>query len=73
MDGVRGIDLKVMRVRAGLKQYEVAQRLGIPPPALSGYENDRKPLSPDRAAAISEAIRELAEREATKVGDERAV
>ena len=66
--GLSGIDLKIMRIRAGLKQYEVAQRLGVAPPVLSTLENGQRPVTRERAAAISAAIRALAKRGETGRG-----
>ena len=53
----RGIDLKIMRIRAGLLQYEVAAKLGISPSRLSGIERGRVESSPELAERIQEAIR----------------
>ena len=39
---VNGIDLKVARIKAGYRQYEVAARLGIHPCQLSEIESDRR-------------------------------
>jgi DNA-binding transcriptional regulator YiaG len=69
VDHLTGIDLKVRRVRARLKQYQLAQWLGIPPATLSHYENGRRPLPPGLAAAILEAIREVAEQDALNGSD----
>ncbi len=60
MHPTAGIDLKLLRVRAGLRQYAVAQRLGIPPSTLRAMENGRRPLDPGQAHAIATAISELA-------------
>ena len=39
-----GLDLKVARLRAGLRQYEVAARLGVSASYLSMVETGREPL-----------------------------
>jgi transcriptional regulator with XRE-family HTH domain len=52
---VKGIDLKVLRIRAGVRQYELAAQLGMNPSRLSLVESGRVPLAPDvasRAAII---------------------
>jgi|GEM_PF-5819334 len=56
---MRGKDLKVRRVKAGLKQYRVAAALDIPPALLSFYENERRPLPPGMDGRILEAINDL--------------
>lgn len=56
---MRGKDLKVRRVKAGLKQYRVAAALDIPPALLSFYENERRPLPPGMDKRILEAINDL--------------
>lgn len=55
-----GIDLKLLRVRSGLRQYAVAQRLGIPPSTLCAIENGRRPLVPEQADRIAAAIHAMA-------------
>jgi len=54
-----GLDLKILRIRAGLKQLEVAQAVGIHPTALSLIENGWRPLTRELAARITAAIEEL--------------
>lgn len=44
---VKGLELKIMRLRAGLRQYDVAARLGIPPNRLSEIESGRREPSPE--------------------------
>jgi transcriptional regulator with XRE-family HTH domain len=63
-----GIDLKILRIKHGVRQYEVAGATGIPAPVLSMFENGRRPLPPARAEAIKGAILRLAK----GVGDARA-
>jgi putative transcriptional regulator len=55
----RGIELKLLRVRAGLRQYRVAQELGIPPSTLCDYENGRKSVSSRQGQRILDAIDRL--------------
>jgi len=54
-----GMELKLLRVRAGLRQYRVAQELGIPPSTLCDYENGRKPIPSRRGQHILQAIDRL--------------
>lgn len=54
-----GIEPKLRRVRAGVRQYQVARELGVPPSMLSEWENERKPEPLRRAAAITAAIDRL--------------
>ena len=44
---VKGIELKIMRMRAGIRQYELAARLGIHPSQLSEIESGRRQPSPE--------------------------
>ena len=60
MDTIDGLDLKVRRVRAGLRQFEVATAAGLSPSVLSMMENGRRPLPAEQAAAILAAIGRLA-------------
>lgn len=55
----RGIELKLLRVRAGVRQYQVARELGIPSSTLCDWENGRKPIPPRRAEEITAAIERL--------------
>ncbi len=56
----RGIELKLLRIRAGVRQYRVAQELGIPPSILCDWENERRPIPPHQAPRILAAIDHLA-------------
>ncbi len=47
-----GMRLKLLRVRSGVRQYRVAQELGIPPSTLCDWENGRRPLPPRTAARV---------------------
>ncbi len=55
-----GLRLKLLRVRAGVRQYKVAQALGIPPSVLCDWEAGRRPLPPGAAARVEAAIGRLA-------------
>jgi transcriptional regulator with XRE-family HTH domain len=51
------MNLKIMRIRAGLRQYELAAKLGISPSRLSGIECGRVESSPELVVRIQETIR----------------
>ena len=54
-----GLELKLRRIRAGLRQDRVAQELGIPPSTLCDYEIGRKPVPSRQGQRILEAIDRL--------------
>ena len=56
----RGIELKLLRIRAGVRQYRVAQDLGIPPSILCDWENERRPIPPAQGHRVLAAIDRLA-------------
>ena len=43
----QGLELKIARIRAGLKQYQLAAKLGIAPTQLCEIENGRREVSPE--------------------------
>ena len=53
-----GLDILVARRRAGLKQFELAQRAGMRPNELSLIENGRLPITPETLARITAALRQ---------------
>ena len=53
-----GLDILVARRRAGLKQFELAQRAGMRPNELSLIENGRLPIKPETLARITAALRQ---------------
>ena len=55
-----GMRLKLLRVRAGVRQYRVAQDLGIPPSVLCDWEAGRRPLPPGAVERVEAAIGRLA-------------
>jgi DNA-binding XRE family transcriptional regulator len=55
---MKGIDLKIARIKAGKKQYEVAAEVGICPTKLSRIELGKDPVSSDLAERILAAIEE---------------
>lgn len=52
-----GLDLKVARVRAGLRQYTVAFKVGIAPSRLSEIENGRREVSAELFRRILEIVK----------------
>ncbi len=54
-----GVDLVALRLRAGLKQWQVAAALGRSSGWLSRLECGERPLPPELAERISETIDEL--------------
>jgi transcriptional regulator with XRE-family HTH domain len=53
------MELKLRRIRAGLRQHRVAQELNMPPLTLCDYENGRKPVPPRQVQRILAAIDRL--------------
>lgn len=51
-----GIELKIRRLRVGLKQYRVAAEVGIAPTQLCEIESGRRKPSPELLARIVEVI-----------------
>lgn len=52
---VKGLDIKIARLKAGFRQYDVAARLGIPPSRLSEIESGRRQPSD----ALLEKLRQI--------------
>jgi len=51
-----GLELKVARLRAGLKQYELAAKVGIAPTQLCEIETGRRELPPELLNRILRVI-----------------
>ena len=58
------IDLVCMRVRANLRQYEVAARLGIHPSVICDLERGRRPITPEIEQRTARALHEAGSAEA---------
>ena len=56
---IQPMELKLSRIRAGLRQYRVAQELGISPSVLCAYENGQKLVPPRQGQRILAAIARL--------------
>jgi transcriptional regulator with XRE-family HTH domain len=52
-----GVELKIARIRAGLRQYEVAASVGILPNRLSEIEAGRRRPSPELLDRILRVIK----------------
>jgi transcriptional regulator with XRE-family HTH domain len=53
-----GLDVLMARRRAGLKQWQLAARLGFSPTIVCDIERGRRPVTPALADRIAEALRE---------------
>jgi transcriptional regulator with XRE-family HTH domain len=51
-----GTELRIARIRVGLKQYEAAQQAGMRPNELSLIENGRASASPEQLARLSQVL-----------------
>ena len=56
---VNGIELKIMRLRAGIRQYELAARIGIPANRLSEIELGRRMPSIELVTRIVDILNEM--------------
>ena len=52
------IELKILRIRAGMTQYELAEKSGVHPSRVSEMETGKRPIG---AAVLEVLDRELAE------------
>lgn len=53
---VEGMDIRIARIRAGLRQYELAERAGVRQSELSLIENGRLKPSAPKAERIARAL-----------------
>jgi len=53
---MQGMDIRIARIRTGMKLYELAQRAGIREPELSMIETGRRLPSAEKAARIEAAL-----------------
>lgn len=63
---VNGIDIKIARLKAGIRQYELAARLGIHPSHLSEIETGRRKPSPELDDRLNRILEERSTHEGTK-------
>jgi len=54
---VKGLDIKIARIKAGFRQYDVAARLGISPSCLSEIESGRRKPSSELVERILKILR----------------
>lgn len=54
-----GIELKIARLRAGIKQYELASQVNITPSHLSEIESGRREVSLELSQKLVAAIQSL--------------
>lgn len=54
---MKGIELKISRIKAGLRQYEVAAKVGIPATKLCEIETGRRKPSDELLERILQAIK----------------
>lgn len=64
-----GLELKLRRIRLGLKQYAVANRAGMSQTALCLMESGRAELSPEKVDVVLRAMDEMAGEPRAGVGD----
>jgi transcriptional regulator with XRE-family HTH domain len=50
------MDIRIARIRAGMKLYELAQRAGLREPDLSMIETGRREPTPEKAARIAAVL-----------------
>ena len=55
---MNGIEIKIARIRAGLRQYEVAARVGMPPSRLCEIECGRRQPTHELISLIMAVIEE---------------
>ncbi|MEA2595268.1 MAG: Helix-turn-helix domain [Thermomicrobiales bacterium] len=68
-----GIDIKIARIRVGVRQHHLAGALRISQTALSQIENGHKPVSQVRLDEIAQAIRDLSLRPMPEAIDGRPI
>ena len=56
-DNMTGIDIKIARIQAGLKGYELAARVGITPDVMSRIEVGRLTPEPELMTRIKETLK----------------
>jgi len=54
---VKSYDLVLARLKAGLRQYQLAQLLGVPATIISNLERGKNPITPEIERQINEAIK----------------
>ncbi len=67
-----GLQLKIARLRAGLKQYELVAKIGISATQLCEIETGRREVSPDLLERILQVITSNKQAEEVRSSIERA-
>jgi transcriptional regulator with XRE-family HTH domain len=67
-NGMTGIELKIERIRCGLKQLALAQEIGIHPTRLSKIENGWETPTQEEIKAIRRALK-IGESSASSVAE----
>lgn len=65
---VKGLDIKIARLKAGLRQYDVAAQLSIPPSRLSEIESGRRQPSEELLEHLLQILNQGKGREAEGEG-----
>lgn len=55
---MKGIDIKIARIRSGIRQYDLAAKIGIPPNRLCEMELGRRPIPPELVEKIEKVLDE---------------
>ena len=55
---MKGLELKIARIRANLKQWQLASKVGISQNRLSQFELGRQPIPPELAVKIERLLSE---------------
>jgi len=53
----KGLELKILRLKAGIRQYELAAKLGIHPSRLSEIESGRRAPSPELVERLTQIVK----------------
>lgn len=56
---MKGIDIKVSRIKSGIKSYELANKLGITPDIMSKIELDHIRPNKELSRKISSVLKEI--------------
>ena len=65
---VKGLELKIIRLRVGIRQYDLAARLGILPNRLSEIESGRREPSPELLTQLLQILNQAKKVEADNEG-----
>ena len=54
-----GLEFKIARIRAGVRQYVLAAKIGLRPAVLSEIESGRRPINRQTAHDLKTALDEI--------------